>query len=95
MITASFKQEVANYVNTRIAKVVLNESYEINEFEQKAVTDSTVALNYIVPAANVPVITRVELRDAADGILTTHEVNVPVSSDTLMLQTVEVKEVVN
>ncbi|WP_018752164.1 hypothetical protein [Paenibacillus sanguinis] len=95
MITASFKQEVATYVNTRIAKVVLNESYEITEFEEKAVTDSTVALNYIVPAADVPVISLIELRDAAGNILTTNAVNVPVSSDTLMLQTVEVKEVVN
>ena len=95
MITASFRQEVAVYVNTRIAKVVLNGSYEITDFEEKAVTESTVALNYIVPAADVPVINLIELRDAADSILTTNAVNVPVSSDTLMLQTVEIKEVVN
>lgn len=95
MITASFKQEVAAYVNTRIAKVVLNGSYEITEFEQKAVTDSTVALNYIVPAADVPVINLIELRNEADGVITTNAVNVPVSSDTLMLQTVEIKEVAN
>lgn len=95
MIAAPFKHEIAEYVNSRIAKVVLNGSLEITDFQQKAVTESTVALNYIVPAADLPVITQIELRDAADNVVTSNAVNVPVSSDTLMLQTVEIKEVTN
>lgn len=95
MITAPFKREVAEYVNSRIAKVVLNGSLEITEFQQKAVTDSTVALNYIIPAAELPVIHQIELRDETDGVISSNAVNVPVPSDTLMLQTVEIKEVKN
>lgn len=92
MITASIIHEVAEYVNGRIAKVVLNGSYEITSFEVKEATDGTVALNYIVPAADVPLITSIELADASGAVISSNNVNVPIASDTLMLQTIEVKE---
>lgn len=92
MITASIIHEVAEYVNGHIAKVVLNGSYEITSFEVKEATDGTVALNYIVPAADVPLITSIELADASGAVISSNNVNVPIASDTLMLQTIEVKE---
>lgn len=93
MINAQFLQDVAEYVDDRVAKVVLNESYEITDFEVKAVTDNILALNYIVPVSEVSLITKIELKDADNNQITANDVNIPIASDTLMLQTIEVKEV--
>jgi hypothetical protein len=93
MIAAQFLNDVAAYVDSRVAKVVLNGSHEITDFEVKAVTDNTLALNYIIPAAEVPHVTKIELKSEDDDLITTNDVNLPISSDTLMLQTISVEEV--
>lgn len=93
MINEQFLYDIAEYVDERVAKVVINESYEITEFEVKAVTNNVLALNYIVPASEVSLITKIELKDTENNQITANDVNVPIASDTLMLQTIEVKEV--
>lgn len=93
MINTQFLHETAKFVDTRVAKVVINESHEITDFEVKAVTDNVLALNYIVPVSEVSQITKIELRDSANNQITVNDVDVPIASDTLMLQTIEVKEV--
>jgi|HigsolmetaAR201D_1030396.scaffolds.fasta_scaffold57040_2 hypothetical protein len=95
MIAEQFMHDVAQYVEGRVSKVVLNSSYVISQFEQKAVTDGMLAINYIIPASDVSLVTKIELKDAADHVITSHDVNVPITSDTLMLQTIHVKEVTN
>jgi len=92
MITEDLLHGVAEYVNSRVAKVVINGTYTITKFDVKAVTDNVLALNYIVPVAEVSLITLVELKDADDNVLTSDPVNVPIAADHLMLQTIEVKE---
>ncbi|WP_373233313.1 ketopantoate hydroxymethyltransferase [Cohnella sp.] len=94
MINTQFLHDVAGYVDSRIAKVVLNGSYVITDFTARAVEDGMVALNYIVPVADVSLITLIELRDSDNVLITSDVVNVPLTSDTKMLQTVEAKEVV-
>ncbi|ALS25483.1 hypothetical protein IJ21_00280 [Paenibacillus sp. 32O-W] len=93
MIAEQLLHDLAEYVGGRVAKVVLNGNYEIAEFEVKQVTDNVLALNYLVPVSDVPLITLIELKDSANKVLSSNEVNVPIASDTMMLQTVEVKEV--
>jgi hypothetical protein len=93
MITSTFLHDVAVYVDDHIDKVVLNGSYEITDFEVKQVTGSTLALNYMVRVADVSLITLIELKDSSNNVKTTNAVNVPIASDTLMLQTIEIKEV--
>lgn len=93
MIAEQLLHDLAEYVGGRVAKVVLNGNYEIAEFEVKQVTDNVLALNYLVPVSDVPLITLIELKDSANKVLSSNEVNVPITSDTMMLQTVEVKEV--
>lgn len=93
MITDSFLNEVANFVDSRIAKVVLNGVYEITKFEQKAVTDSTVALNFIIPAAQISLVTLIEVKGPTNNLVSSKPVNVPIISDTLMLETFEIEEV--
>lgn len=91
MIAASLLNELADYVDGKIAKVVINGSYEITEFEVKAVTDNVLALNYIVPVAEVSLITLVELKAANNTVLTSNPVNVPIAADHMMLQTITVR----
>lgn len=92
MISTSLLNDIAEYLDSRVAKVVLNESYEITNFQVKAVTDNVLALNYIVPVADVMLITKIEIKDATNVVLTSDVVNVPIASDTFMLQTIEAKE---
>ncbi|MBB6632750.1 ketopantoate hydroxymethyltransferase [Cohnella thailandensis] len=92
MINQTFLNDIATYVNGRVAKVVINGSYEITDFVVKQVTESTMALNYIVPVSDVQLITQIELKDSGGKMLTSSPVNIPVSSDILMLQSIIVKE---
>lgn len=92
MIATELLHDVADYVNGRIAKVVLNGTFEITDFSVKGVTEDTVTLNYIVPVAEVPLITLVELKDAAGTVLSSNVVNVPITTDHVMLQTITVRE---
>jgi hypothetical protein len=91
MIAATLLNELAEYVDDRIAKVVINGSYEITDFEVKAVTDNVIGLNYIVPVAEVSLITLVELKTANNTVLTSNPVNVPIAADHMMLQTITVR----
>lgn len=93
MIAASFLNELAEYVDDKIAKVVINGSYEITDFEVKAVTDNVIGLNYIVPVAEVSLITLVELKTATNAVLTSNPVNVPIAADHMMLQMITVRGV--
>jgi len=93
MIATQLLGDVAGYVDGRIEKVVINGTYEITDFVVKQVSGSTVALQYIVPVADVTNIDLIELKDAADNLLTSDSVDVPLTADTLLLQTILVKEV--
>lgn len=93
MITAYLLNDLAKHVNGDVAKVVINGAYEITSFKVKEVTDNVLALNYIVPVADVSLITSIELKDASNNVLTSNQVNIPIVADHLMLQTIVVKEV--
>ncbi|GJM70252.1 hypothetical protein HMSSN036_24680 [Paenibacillus macerans] len=92
MIVSNLLHDIADYVNGRVAKVVINNSYTITDFEVKTVNENVLILNYIVPVSEVSLITLVELKDAADNVLSSNAVNVPITADHLMLQTIEIKE---
>lgn len=94
MIAVRLLHDVAEYVNSRVAKVVINGTYTITDFEVKAVTDNVLALNYVVPVSQVSLITLVELKDAVDNVLSSDPVNVPITADHLMLQTIKVREAI-
>lgn len=93
MINTEFLEDIAKYVDSRIAKVVINGTYEITQFEVKQVTDSTLAMRYIVPASDVSVITMIELKDEDGNVISSNSVNIPITADQVMIQAIEVKEV--
>lgn len=92
MMTSNLLTDVASYVHERIARVVINDSYEITDFKVKEITGHVVALNYIVPVAQVSLVTLIQLKDAADQILSSNAVNIPIVADHMMLQTIQIKE---
>lgn len=92
MIAEGILHDVAEYVNGRVAKVVLNGTYAITDFEVKSVTDKVLVLNYIIPVSEIALVTLIELKDAEDTVLSSNAVNIPIAADHLMLQTIEVKE---
>ncbi|MNJ67108.1 hypothetical protein D3C77_632490 [compost metagenome] len=71
----------------------MNDTVEITDFAVKEVTGSTVGLQYIVPAEDVSLVTKIDLKDANNKVKTTNNVYVPITTDTLLLHTVQVKEV--
>jgi hypothetical protein len=92
MIASTLLSEIAELADSKIAKVVLNGTYEIDTFEVKSVTGATVGMQYIIPASAVPVVTKIELKNSANQLISSNDVYVPITSDTLILQTLEVKE---
>ncbi|MER2061423.1 MAG: hypothetical protein ABS894_00680 [Aerococcus urinaeequi] len=93
MITNGLLSGMAGYISSRISKVVLNGTYVITEFEVNKVEGNTVVLNYIIPASSLSLVTMIEIKDAANVVLSAKPVSLPVQSDTLMLETFEVEEV--
>ena len=81
----------ANFVATDIAKARLNGTILIDTIN-KSVDGSTLTITYSVPMEQVQEITKVELLDTADTVLTTSTVYVPVDASTIMKHTIPVAE---
>lgn len=94
MITDQFLGSVANFVNTNVAKVVLNQDHEITDFTIKSVQGNVLTMEYMVLAASVSVINLVQLKDATGALISENQVYVPVPSDTIIRQTITVSELV-
>lgn len=92
MIAQLLLNQLAQVIDGKIAKIIINGSYEITNFKVKEVNQNVVALNYIVPVADVSLITTIAVVDANNKVLTNNNVNVPIVADHLMLQTISVKE---
>lgn len=93
MISAVFLGKLAAYAHQQIAKVVLNGTCEITQFEVKRVDGSVVTLNYLVPAAEVTQINRIDLVAADGTVISSNAVDVPITADALMVQTLSFEEV--
>ncbi|MFD2329109.1 ketopantoate hydroxymethyltransferase [Cohnella sp. GCM10020058] len=93
MIEQTYLNELTNYTNTKIAKVVLNGTIVITSFLIKTVTVNTIAIEYMV-AKGSPTITKIELKSAADAVVSSRIVNVPIVEDTIMRHVISVEEVI-
>ena len=93
MISSTLLADLAEVVNGKIAKVVLNDAVELPNFSIKRVDGSTVAMQYIIPVSSVSLVTNIKLKTSTDEMLTDNNVHVPIASDTLLLHTLSIKEV--
>lgn len=84
MINQSFLNEIATETNSKIAKVVLNGTYEITAFDVKSVSTSVIRLQYTVPNGSVVNITKIEIKKANGSIISSNTVFVPITTDTII-----------
>ncbi|AFL99769.1 hypothetical protein Desde_1343 [Desulfitobacterium dehalogenans ATCC 51507] len=92
MISTKFLSSIAGYVDGQVAKVVLNGSYEITSFKVKETGQGLVNMQYVVPDGAVPIVSLIELRDSSDTVISSNEVYVPITADTIITQSIRVKE---
>lgn len=92
MISSNFINDVTNFTCGRIAKIVINDTYEINNFKVKEAFDNTVSLQYIIENKFVETVTKIDLKDVQNKLISTNAVNIPIASDTLLLQNINVRE---
>ncbi|TVX91910.1 ketopantoate hydroxymethyltransferase [Paenibacillus agilis] len=93
MMTTNFLNDLAVYTNNRVTKVVINDTHTIDQFEIKEATASDILIKYMVRQGMVQTVNKIDLRDANDKVISTNNVFVPITSDTLLLQRIKIKEV--
>lgn len=93
MIELGYLKEIAEYTEGKIAKIVLNETFEITAFEYKGIQDQSVLLKYMVPNGSVANVDKIELKTNSNQVISSNEVSIPITTDTVLLQTIELKEV--
>ncbi|GAB2558125.1 hypothetical protein [Gracilibacillus alcaliphilus] len=92
MIRESFINDVAAYIEQRISAVRLNNSHIINQFVVKEVQGCCVAMEIMVPHGIVSTINVIDLLDENLEVISTNDVVVPITADTVILQSFEVRE---
>lgn len=92
MIKDTFISDVASYIEQRISSVRLNQSYIIDDFVVKEVQECCVAMEIMVPYGSVDTINVIELLDVSGKVISTNDVVVPITSDTVILHAFEVEE---
>ena len=92
MITTEFLGSVAELIGGSIDKVVLNGSYELSDFNIKQVSGNLFNLQYTVPSGAVNNINLIELKSSTNQVVSSNQVYVPITADTIITQTIKVKE---
>lgn len=92
MIQNILLNRTANFLVTQVAKVTINGTIDITNFEVKSATNNKANLQYIVPASSTSLITLIEVKDASNVVLTSDVVNIPITSDHLQIQSITVRE---
>lgn len=93
----SIKQEmlnsIAEFTSSDIAKVRVNESLIIADFTIKESTQNIVTIEYpIALESGITEITKVELLDVVDNVLTSSLVYVPILENVILKHTIQIKE---
>lgn len=93
----SIKQEmlnsIAEFTSSDIAKVRVNESLIIADFTIKESTQNIVTIEYqIALESGITEITKVELLDVVDNVLTSSLVYVPILESIILKHTIQIKE---
>lgn len=91
MIEQKVINDITKFIYSKIDKVVLNGNYQITDFIMKKITENIIVLHYLVPAADVSHITKIDLV-GPDGVVSSNDVNIPMQADQRMIQEIEVEE---
>lgn len=92
LIKQSFINDLARYIEQQITSVRLNNSYIINSFVVKEVQGCCVSMEILVKHGSIDTITVIDLLNEDGEVISTNDVVVPITSDTVILQSFEVRE---
>ena len=90
-IQTALLEGVANFVSGDVASAQVNGSISITELT-KQVTGNTLTVSYTVGESQATEITSIALLDADNNVLTSSEVYVPVTGNTVLTHTIPVAE---
>lgn len=93
MIPASFQNEIASFVESKIEKVQINGTYDITDFTVKSVVGNKVNMVYMIPFGAVGEVHKMALLKANNEVISSNDVYLPITSDTNITHTFTVLEV--
>lgn len=91
MIPTTYLNELAQYTDDKIAKVVINETYEVESFLLRELSGNLIELEFMIPLGAVSDVTLIELQSEDGQTISTNTVFVPITTDTMIRQTIQVK----
>ena len=92
-IQQAMLNKLATFSATEIAKVRINGTYIITDFEVKSASANVVTVQYyVIPESGITNATRIELLDSANNVLTRSNVYVPLVLGVNLKHTILVKE---
>ena len=84
--------DTAEFIETDVSAVLINNTTKITEFKLRQVTDNSVILEYEIHPAMTSLVTNIKLLKADDSVLSESNVYVPVTQTVLNKHTLRVKE---
>lgn len=92
-IQQTMLNKLATFTAAEIAKVRVNDSYIVTDFEIKSASANVVTVQYtILPESGITNVTRIELLDSANNVLTRSNVYIPLVLGVNLKHTILVKE---
>lgn len=92
-IQQAMLNKLATFSATEIAKVRINGTYIITDFEVKSASANVVTVQYyVIPESGITNVTRIELLDSANNVLTRSNVYIPLVLGVNLKHTILVKE---
>ena len=93
MITQTFQGDVASFIKSQIAKVRINDIYDINNFTIISVVGNKVNMLYEIPFGAVVEVNTMALLKENNEVISLNKVFLPINSDTNITHTFTVLEV--
>lgn len=92
-IQQTMLNKLATFTAAEIAKVRINDSYIVTNFEMKSAAANVATIQYyVMPESGITNVTRIELLDSANNVLTRSNVYIPLVLGVNLKHTILVKE---
>lgn len=92
-IQQAMLNKLATFTAAEIANVRINDSYIVTDFEVKSASANVVTIQYyVMPESGITNVTRIELLDSANNVLTQSNVYIPLVLGVNLKHTILVKE---
>lgn len=92
-IQQALLNKLATFTAAEIAKVRINNSYIVTDFEVKSASANVATIQYyVMPESGITNVTRIELLDSANNVLTRSNVYIPLVLGVNLKHTILVKE---